>query len=105
MPVTIDDLPDTGREEDVADQLGAYVLLTPGEDGETDPASVQAVKNIAWAFGASGAQTTELNAANPEANADMVSDGQLPEDRASGCDDEWAQLEKAWSTLLDPYFK
>lgn len=128
MAITIYDLPVTGREEDAADQLAAYVLLTPGEDGHVDPASVQAVKDFAWAFGASGAQTTELNAedfadvhsldetrmynlecwiygSNPEANADMVSAGQLPEDRASGCDEEWQQLEKAWSTLLDPYFK
>ncbi|MGE2689633.1 DUF4344 domain-containing metallopeptidase [Mycolicibacterium pulveris] len=128
MAVTIYDLPVTGREEDVADQLAAYVLLTPGEDGVTDPASVQAVKDFAWAFGASGAETTELNAedfadvhsldetrmynlecwiygSNPEANADMISDGQLPEERASGCDAEWAQLEKAWSTLLYPHFK
>lgn len=128
MAITIYDLPVTGREEDVADQLAAYVLLTPGEDGQTDPESVQAVKDFAFAFGASGAQATELSAedfadvhsldetrmynlecwiygSNPEANADLVTDDRLPEDRASGCGEEWAQLEKAWSTLLDPYFK
>ncbi|MDQ2638221.1 MAG: DUF4344 domain-containing metallopeptidase [Actinomycetota bacterium] len=128
MAISIYDLPVTGREEDVADQLAAYVLLTPGEDGKTDPESVQAVKDFAWAFGASGAQTSELSAedfadvhsldetrmynlecwiygSNPEANADLVTADQLPEDRASGCDQEWEQLEQAWSTLLDPYFK
>ena len=26
-------------------------------------------------------------------------------DRASGCREEWAQLDQARSTLLDPYFK
>ena len=42
---------------------------------------------------------------DPEANGDLVTDGQLPEDRANGCADEWQQLDKAWSTLLDPYFR
>lgn len=128
MAISVYDLPVTGREEDVADQLAAYVLLTPGEDGRTDPESVQAVKDFARAFGASGAERYELDAAdfadehsldetrmynlecwiygsNPEANRDLVADGQLPEDRASGCQEEWAQLDQAWSTLLDPYFK
>mgnify|MGYP002652224797 CR=1 FL=1 len=33
MAITIYDLPITGREEDVADQLAAYVLLQPDESG------------------------------------------------------------------------
>lgn len=41
---------------------------------------------------------------NPEANGDLVADGELPEDRAGGCQEEWPQLDQAWSTLLDPYF-
>ena len=128
MVISVYDLPVTGRVEDVADQLAAYVLLTPGDDGQIDPESVQAVKDFARAFEASGAQTVELGAedfadehsldetrmynlecwiygSNPDANADLVADGQLPDDRASGCEEEWAQLDKAWSTLLDPYFK
>ena len=128
MAISVYDLPVTGREEDVADQLAAYVLLTPGDDGRIDPESVQAVKDFARAFEASGAKNVELGAedfadvhsldetrmynlecwiygSNPEANADLVTDGQLPEDRASGCQAEWEQLDQAWSTLLDPYFK
>ncbi|GJF09245.1 hypothetical protein NGTWS1702_32560 [Mycolicibacterium cyprinidarum] len=128
MAINVYELPVTGREEDVADQLAAYLLLEPGEDGTTDPESVQAVKDFARAFGASGAQRTELGnedfadvhsldetrmfnlecwiyGSNPEANADLVTDGELPEERASGCQDEWIQLDNAWSTLLDPYFK
>lgn len=128
MAISIYDLPVTGREEDVADQLAAFVLLTPGEDGRADPESVKAVKDFARAFGASGAQNTVLTAddfadehtldearmynlecwiygSDPKANADVVTSGQLPEDRASGCPAEWEQLDKAWSTLLDPYFK
>jgi hypothetical protein len=128
MAITVYDLPVTGREEDVADQLAAYILLTPGDSGKVDAESVQAVKNFARAFAASADARTELGAAdmadvhsldmqrvynlecwiygsNPEANADMVTSGQLPEDRASGCQEEWKQLDHAWSTLLDPYWK
>lgn len=126
MAVTLYDLPVTGREEDVADQLAAYILLTPGDDGKADPESVQSVKDFARVFNASGnADVTDddmadvhsldkqrvynlecwIYGSDPEANGDMVGDGQLPEDRADGCADEWAQLDKAWSTLLDPYFR
>lgn len=128
MAISVYDLPVTGREEDVADQLAAYILLTPGDDGQIDPESVQAVKDFARVFDASGAETTEVDpgaladehsldmqrvynldcwiyGSNPDANADLVTSGQLPEDRANGCQAEWEQLDQAWSTLLDPYFK
>jgi hypothetical protein len=128
MTVSIYDLPVTGREEDVADQASAYILLTPGEDGKTDPESVQAVKDFARAFAANGELRTEYTAedmadehsldmqrvynlecwiygSNPEANGDLVANGQLPEDRASGCPAEWQQLDEAWSTLLEPHWK
>ncbi|MBI5340655.1 MAG: DUF4344 domain-containing metallopeptidase [Mycolicibacterium rufum] len=126
MGVTLYDLPVTGREEDVADQLAAYILLTPGDDGKADPDSVQSVKDFARVFNASGnadvsdddmADVHSLDkqrvynlecwiyGSDPEANGDLVTDGQLPEDRADGCADEWQQLDKAWSTLLDPYFR
>ena len=128
MAISVYDLPVTGREEDVADQLAAYILLTPGDDGEIDPESVQAVKDFARVFNASGAETAEVDpgaladehsldmqrvynldcwiyGSDPQGNADLVTSGQLPEERAKGCQAEWEQLDKAWSTLLDPYFK
>ena len=128
MAISIYNLPVTGREEDVADQAAAYILLTPGDNGKVDPQSVQAVKDFARSFAASAAAWTELGAddfadvhsldqqrvynllcwiygSNPQANADLVTGGQLPEERANGCPEEWAQLNKAWSTLLDPYWK
>lgn len=128
MSISIYNLPVTGREEDVADQAAAYILLTPGDNGKVDPQSVQAVKDFARSFAASAAARTELGAddfsdvhsldqqrvynllcwiygSNPQANADLVTGGQLPEERANGCSEEWAQLNKAWSTLLDPYWK
>ncbi|MDG4663820.1 DUF4344 domain-containing metallopeptidase [Mycobacterium sp. 236(2023)] len=128
MTVTIYNLPITGREEDVADQLAAYVLLQPGDDGAPDMESVQAVKDFAKVFDISGeedgplgdsdfADEHTLNEArnynllcwiygsNPDANADIVTGGELPESRADGCQAEWQQLDNAWATLLDPYFK
>ncbi|MHA0285711.1 DUF4344 domain-containing metallopeptidase [Mycobacterium sp. C3-094] len=128
MAISIYELPITGREEDVADQLAAFVLLQPGDDGKPDPESVKAVKDFASTFEASGAERQELGAADfadvhsldetrmfnlqcwiygadPEAGADLVTSGRLPEDRADGCADEWNQLDNAWSTLLDPHLK
>jgi len=127
MTISIYDLPVTGREEDVADQAAAYILLTPGEDGQ-DPASVDAVKDFARGFAASAEVQTEFTAdqmadehsldlqrvynlecwiygSNPQANGDLVANGQLPEDRAEGCPAEWQQLDNAWSTLLEPHWK
>jgi hypothetical protein len=128
MAISIYDLPVTGREEDVADQLAAYILLTPGDNGKVDAESVQSVKDFARTFAAYADARGQLGAAdmadehsldlqrvynlecwiygsNPDANADMVSSGQLPEDRAVRCPDEWKQLDHAWSTLLDDHWK
>ncbi len=128
MAISIYDLPVTGREEDVADQAAAYLLLTPGDDGQVDPESVQSVKDFARAFAALAEVQTEFTAedmadehslnlqrvynmecwiygSNPDANGDLVANGQLPEDRASGCPAEWQQLDEAWSTLLEPHWK
>ncbi|WP_370331969.1 DUF4344 domain-containing metallopeptidase [Mycolicibacterium hippocampi] len=128
MVISIYELPATGREEDVADQLAAYVLLQPDDGGEPDPESVQAVKDFARTFSASGDQRVELSpedfadvhsldetrvfnlqcwiyGSNPDANGDLVASGELPADRADGCEDEWILLDRSWSTLLEPYFK
>ncbi|WP_179475559.1 DUF4344 domain-containing metallopeptidase [Mycolicibacterium vinylchloridicum] len=128
MAVTLYNLPITGKEEDAADQLAAYILLTPGDSGKVDSESVTAVKDFARAFQASASARTELGAAdmadvhsldqqrvynlqcwiygsNPEANADMVTEGGLPQERAQLCPDEWKQVSHAWSTLLDDHWK
>ncbi|MDY6999484.1 MAG: DUF4344 domain-containing metallopeptidase [Actinomycetota bacterium] len=128
MAVDVYDLPATGREEDVADQLAAFVLLQPEEDGSPDADSVQAVKDFAREFGAYGQRRGEVGfddfadvhsisetrmvnlqcwiyGADPDGNTDLIDTGELPEERADGCDDEWAKLDRAWSTLLEPYVK
>ncbi len=129
MTISLYNLPITGKEEDAADQLAAYILLTPGDNGKVDAESLKAITNFARAFQASAAARTELGAAdmadvhsldqqrvynlqcwiygsNPDANADMITDGGLPpQERAQGCPDEWKQLSHAWSTLLDEHWK
>lgn len=129
MVISIYDLPTTGREEDVADQLSAYLLLAPGPDGKIDPGSVQAVKDFAREFqGYSDQKGGEIDdgqladvhsldktrmynlecwvyGADPTGNADLVKDGALPQDRADGCEDEYNKLSSSWDTLLGPYVK
>jgi len=128
MLIDLYDLPVTGREEDVADQLSAFLLLAPDADGHVDQEDVQAARDIAGVYGLyaqnNGALEKEAFAdvhtmdqarsynfecwiygSNPEANADIVANGQLTEDRADGCVDEYDKLARAWSELLTPHLK
>ncbi|MBI3689928.1 MAG: DUF4344 domain-containing metallopeptidase [Mycolicibacterium aromaticivorans] len=128
MVISLYDLPITGREEDVADQLSAYILLTPGPDGKVDPANVQAIKDSAREFQGYAEAAGELDdtdlagghspnkvrafnmecwlyGSNPAANGDLVGEGHLPQGRAELCEDEWDRLSHAWSQLLGPHLK
>lgn len=129
MVIDLYDLPVTGREEDVADQLAAFMLLAPGPDGKIDEGSVKAVKDFAREFQVYGqrngseitnGQLADVHSldearmynlqcwvygADPVGNADLVNEGTLPADRAEVCEDEYAKLDNAWLTLLEPYFK
>jgi len=127
MVIDIYELPVTGREEDVADQLAAYWLLEP-VDGKVNPDYVQAAKDTAEWYNRASAAPADLDEASfadehtldqvraynfecwiygsdPQANADIVSSGLLPEDRAGGCEDEYSQLARAWAALLEPHYK
>jgi Putative metallopeptidase len=129
MAIALYNLPITGKEEDAADQLAAYILLTPADNGKVDAESVQAVKDFARTFAAYAELKAQMGRAvnmadvhsldqqrvynlqcwiygsNPDANADIVSGGGLPQDRAKRCPDEWKQISHAWSTLLDEHWK
>ena len=127
MAIDIYELPVTGREEDVADQLAAYWLLEP-VDGEVNEDYVQAAKDTADWYNLASAAPADLDEASfadehtldqaraynfecwiygsdTEANADIVSSGLLPEDRADQCEDEYSQLAHAWAALLEPHYK
>jgi hypothetical protein len=129
MLTSIYDLPTTGREEDVADQAAAFILLQPGEDGRIDPDALADIMDYARGF----QQDSEdrgpdvpdwlladphtldkarmynfecwVYGADPTGNADLVGDGMLSQDRADGCPGEFDKLTRAWGRLLDPYLR
>jgi len=129
MLIDIYDLPVTGREEDVADQLSAFLLLADYSDGTpTNPDDVQAAKTFAteWSLLSALGGPLEQEAfadvhtpdearsynfqcwiygSNPTAHADIVNDGLLPESRAGGCEEEFAKLSRAWDELIEPHLK
>ncbi|KAA1248859.1 hypothetical protein F0Q45_18345 [Mycobacterium simiae] len=118
----------TGREEDVADQLSAFMLLAPGADGKPYPNGVRIATNTAqdWKLGAQEAGDANdlpfwdghsmditrmynwecwIYGSDPVANANMVTSGDLPEDRAGNCEDEFQTMSKAWHQMLGPHLK
>ena len=127
MAIDIYELPVTGREEDVSDQLAAYWLLEP-VDGEVNADYVQAARDTAAWYNLASAAPEDLDEASfadehtldqaraynfecwiygsdTEANADIVSSGLLPEDRAGQCEDEYNQLAHAWAALLETHYR
>ena len=42
---------------------------------------------------------------DPAANASIVTSGDLPEDRAGGCEEEFQQMSKGWQQLLGPHLR
>ncbi|MGE0158853.1 MAG: DUF4344 domain-containing metallopeptidase [Gemmatimonadales bacterium] len=111
------DLPITGREEDVADQLAVWTLMGTGEKGAQaayagtlaiQPATsqfeqyefadehslgpVRLFNVLCWIYGS-----------DPEKYGAIVADGHLPEERAVRCPGEWDRMSKAWQRLLAPY--
>lgn len=129
MVIDLYQLPAVGREEDAADQLAAVIMLAPGPDGKVDPDSVKVVKDFAREFkeydARDGDQISQeqladvhsmnltrmynlecwVYGADPVANADLVQEGSLPQDRADGCVDEYQQMSDSWIALLSPYLK
>lgn len=121
--VDVLDLPVTGREEDAVDGLATAVLTAAVEEGsETvltaadwfsalselggDELGVEQFADehslddqrffnlLCWVYGS-----------DPDKYADLVEDGDLPEDRALACPDEYIQNVESWVELLEPWLK
>jgi hypothetical protein len=127
MVIDLYDLPITGREEDVADQLAAFMLLQPDDQGQLDPESVEVLLDDARLFAifSGDGQVDESDfadehslsqarmynmlcwavGADPDMNGHLVDDGFLPEERAVQCDGEFNRMNQAWATLLAPHVK
>jgi hypothetical protein len=118
----------TGREEDVADQLSAFMLLAPGADGKPYPDGVRIATDTAQDWKLSAQESGDANelpfwdghpmdvqrmynwecwiyGSDPAANANIVTSGDLPEDRAGNCEDEFQNMAKAWHQLLGPHLR
>lgn len=117
------DLPVTGKEEDAVDQLSTFILadgtdenerailtaaqwfLLEDKQGDTD------IEKLAfWDEHSLGTQRFYnmicwLYGHDSKTYAGLVKNGVLPKDRAVRCADEFAQIEKSWSRLLEPYLK
>jgi len=114
------DLPITGREEDVADQLASWLMLETQDAGEGLPATLNAAdffyfppqngerlefwdthgldiqryhNIVCWAYGFDPEQT----AAAYGADLDLA----LPAERREFCEDEYARLNNSFLTLLE----
>jgi hypothetical protein len=113
------DLPITGREEDAADQFSTLVLINDMPNGErvalegarsykilaelekgeekdySDPHSLDEQRffnTICLVYGH-----------RPETHEYLIRNGTLSAERASGCEEDYARLNKSWQTLLAPH--
>jgi hypothetical protein len=121
-------LPITGREEDAADQLVVYLFLSPDANGNIEPGAERAVRDYARMFehyadsegdleeaDLAGKHTLDqsrmynmlcwMYGSNPEKFGRLVTDGELPESRATGCEGEYQLLARSWSELFAPFEK
>ena len=114
-------LPVTGKEEDAADQLATLALVSRSETGEEmalhGAVSFQLYadlekeyEKIYWDEHSLDEQRFYdticlIYGQHPDKYDYLVKDGTLPEERAELCPEEFARINRAWQTLLTPYFK
>jgi hypothetical protein len=119
--ISVLDLHFTGREEDVADQLAAFVLTS-------DTWPQEYLFTVAETYAITAERQTRLQdlplngihsldaqratnflcyiyGSDTRRFADLVQDGFLPAERAEYCEDEYEQLVKGWYALLQPHLK
>jgi hypothetical protein len=116
------ELPVLGREEDAADQVSAYIML---QLGKTEARRL--IGGTAYAFKTEALAATSppkmtkfadvhgtpaqrmynllciAYGADARLFADVVEKGYLPQDRAEGCEDEYAQVSRAFKRLIGPH--
>lgn len=121
-------LPITGKEEDAADQLVVYLFLSPDANGNVEPGAERAVRDYARMFEHYADNAGAIDEAaladkhpvdqarmynmlcwmygsDPEKFGRLVTDGELPESRAAGCEEEYQLLARSWSELFAPFEK
>jgi hypothetical protein len=119
------ELPTLGRNEDAADGLAAYILID-AEDEDDEGGELSAVRGVEGLIGLRGDQElTELDFAgehslseqrfynvmcfiygsDPQAYAELVTEGTLPTSRAARCEEEYRTLNRDWERLLRRWLK
>src|SRR5262245_6783304 len=115
-------IPLFGREEDAADQFSTYILLRFDKEearrlilgsayqykGDLlSPTVTMTQQKFADEHGTPAQRFYNLlcmaYGADPKLFADVVQKGFLPEDRAIGCEREYAQVAHAFDTLIGPH--
>ena len=125
--VDVLELPITGGEEDAVDEFAAVTLLNYGGD-QAESALLAAVDQFALDAEESQADVEEIDdlpfwdthsldqqrlynllcviyGSDPERYEDLVSEDLLPEDRASGCEEEYERKARVWEQLMEPHLK
>ncbi|WP_336950881.1 DUF4344 domain-containing metallopeptidase [Acinetobacter sp. AS167] len=119
--IAVLDLKITGREEDVADQLAAYILTYNNEDkdylitvSETYSLAAQRAESLDDLLFYDSHSLDAQRAVNflcyvygsdPKGFNHLIGDELLNKDRAEDCEFEYQQIVDAWDFLLGPYFK
>jgi hypothetical protein len=117
-------LPVTGREEDAVDQLSALILINAAKAGQEQAIfnTIEALSRMAQeegdyvsrdAHAGQHSMTGQryytwlcyLYGSDHNRFLDLVASGELPLHRASGCEQEYDQMMRSWTTLLQPYLK
>lgn len=120
--IDVYDLPITGQAEDAVDQFSALTFIEFGEQGR------DIVRSAALFFLVQGLEKTKMEdlkfwdehsldlqrfynltcliyGSDPEGTSGLVSSGSLPLERAVRCPSEYAQADKSWQVLLEPFRK
>jgi hypothetical protein len=112
----------TGDEEGAADELTMFLLTRGASDGgdaafdaaeslsRDDSAGAKAGASPFWSGHALDQRRQSdllcwLYAQDDEKYKFLVEDGKLPLERSQHCRDEYAQIERRWTTSLKPYLK
>lgn len=117
------DLPTTGKEDDAADELAAYILTDGSDDGEGS--ALAGAESFLLAAEKAGSKISDaafadehsldkqrfyntvclVYGSNPGKYAHLVDDETLPRGRAASCEFEYRRMNRTWEALLHPYVK